>query len=125
MSKLTFFLLLGSLSLQGASLLPPERDQRLAREIYQEMVESKSGYSSGATTPITQAVASRLKAAGFPESDIFTGGAIATKFNLVVRYRGAGARKPILLLAHLGGALWHHFVRKDNVLRAMLGRSPR
>ena len=28
-----------------------------------------------------------------------------------------------LLLAHIGGALWHHFVRRDNVLRAMLGRT--
>ena|SRR5215831_17867953 len=41
-----------------------------------------------------------LRAEGFPESDIFLGGAAPTKANLVVRYRGSGARKPILLLAH-------------------------
>jgi acetylornithine deacetylase/succinyl-diaminopimelate desuccinylase-like protein len=41
-----------------------------------------------------------LKAAGFPDSDIFVGGAIPKKGNLVVRYHGTGGRKPILLLAH-------------------------
>jgi acetylornithine deacetylase/succinyl-diaminopimelate desuccinylase-like protein len=34
------------------------------------------------------------------DSDIFVGGAIPKKFNVVVRYHGTGARKPILLLAH-------------------------
>ena len=100
MLKLSSFLLLGSLSLAAASLLPPEEDQQLAREIYKEMIESKSGFSTGSTTPIAEAVAARLKAAGFPDSDIFVGGAIATKYNVVVRYHGRGAQKPILLLAH-------------------------
>jgi acetylornithine deacetylase/succinyl-diaminopimelate desuccinylase-like protein len=49
---------------------------------------------------VAQAVAARLKAAGFPEADIFVGGAIPAKANLVVRYRGTGARRPLLLLAH-------------------------
>ena len=46
------------------------------------------------------AAAGRLKAAGFPDADIFIGGASPTKANLVVRYHGTGARRPILLLAH-------------------------
>jgi acetylornithine deacetylase/succinyl-diaminopimelate desuccinylase-like protein len=86
--------------LSAAATLPPEVDQRLAREIYQEMVESKSGYSSGATTPIANAVAARLKAEGFADADIFIGGPRPDKANLVVRYRGSGTSKPILLLAH-------------------------
>lgn len=86
---------------QGADLMGPEADQRLAREIFKEMVESKSGSTTGATTPIVQAVAARLKAEGFPASDIFVGGTIPTKANLVVRYHGTGAHKPILLLAHI------------------------
>lgn len=100
MLKLGPCLLLFAFSLQAASLLPPEEDQKLAREIFKEMVESKSGFSTGETTTIAKSVASRLKAAGFPDSDIFVGGAIPTKYNLVVRYHGTGARKPILLLAH-------------------------
>jgi acetylornithine deacetylase/succinyl-diaminopimelate desuccinylase-like protein len=55
---------------------------------------------TGATTPVAEAAAARLRAAGFAESDIFVGGASPKKANLVVRYHGTGARKPILLLAH-------------------------
>jgi len=85
----------------GASIMPPEADQRLAHDIYKEMVESRSGFTTGATTPIAEAVARRLRAAGFADSDIFVGGVIPTKANIVVRYRGAGKLKPILLLAHI------------------------
>ncbi|PWT98945.1 MAG: peptidase M20 [Terriglobia bacterium] len=84
----------------GASPMPPESEQRLAREIYKEIVEIKSGFSTGATTPVAEAIARRLRAAGFSDTDIFVGGAIPAKANLVVRYRGTGERKPILLLAH-------------------------
>jgi acetylornithine deacetylase/succinyl-diaminopimelate desuccinylase-like protein len=65
------------------------------------MIESKSGLTTGSTTPIAEAVAARLKAEGFPAADIFVGGASPTKANLVVRYRSAGAQKPILMLAHI------------------------
>ncbi len=84
----------------AADTMPPEADMRLAREIYREMIEVKSGYTTGSTTPIAESVAARFKAAGFPAADIFVGGPIPTKANVVVRYRGTGARKPILLLAH-------------------------
>ncbi len=94
-------LLLFSSSAIAAGLLPPATDQQLAREIYKEMVETKSGFTTGATTPIAESVAARLKAAGFPASDIFVGGAVPRKANVVVRYHGTGARKPILLLAHI------------------------
>jgi acetylornithine deacetylase/succinyl-diaminopimelate desuccinylase-like protein len=80
--------------------MPPEPERQLAHDIYKELVEIKSGYTTGATTPVAEAVAARLRAAGFSESDIFVGGAIPAKANLVVRYRGNGRRKPILLLAH-------------------------
>ena len=92
------------LSLSGAALaadtMPPDAEQRVAREIYKEMIEVKSGFTTGTTTPIAQSIAARFKAAGFAASDIFVGGAAPNKANVVVRYRGTGARKPILLLAH-------------------------
>ena len=84
----------------GAATMPPPAEQQLARNIYKELIEIKSGFTTGSTTPAAEAMAARLKAAGFPESDIFVGGAIPKKANLVVRYRGTGARKPVLLLAH-------------------------
>src|SRR5512143_2962614 len=80
--------------------MPPESERQLARAIYKEMVEVKSGFTTGSTTPLVEAAARRLRAAGFPESDIFVGGASPKKANLVVRYRGIGRRRPILLLAH-------------------------
>ncbi len=89
-----------SFSAWAADLMPPVSEQQLAREIYKQMIEVKSGFTTGSTTPIAESVAARFKAAGFPASDIFVGGAIPTKANVVVRYHGTGAHKPILLLAH-------------------------
>ena len=96
----TSLLLVAPLACFAASNMPPEADQHLAHDIYKEMIEIKSGFSTGATTPVAEAVAKRLRAAGFPDSDIFLGGAIPTKENIVVRYHGTGKMKPILLLAH-------------------------
>jgi acetylornithine deacetylase/succinyl-diaminopimelate desuccinylase-like protein len=96
------FLILTSLfaiSVIGQTM-PPDSERQLARDIYKELIEIRSGYTTGATTPAAEAMAARLRAAGFPEADIFVGGAIPTKANLVVRYHGSGRRKPILLLAH-------------------------
>jgi len=85
----------------AASNLPPEADQKLAHDIYRKIIEIQSGYTTGATTPVAEAAAKYLRAAGFTDSDMFIGGAIPNKANLVVRYRGAGKLKPILLLAHI------------------------
>jgi acetylornithine deacetylase/succinyl-diaminopimelate desuccinylase-like protein len=78
----------------------PEPDKKLAREIFKEYVEIMSGVTTGPTTPVAEAAAKRFRAAGFPESDIFVGGPVPTKSNIVVRLHGTGARKPLLLLAH-------------------------
>jgi acetylornithine deacetylase/succinyl-diaminopimelate desuccinylase-like protein len=78
----------------------PEPEKQLAHDIYKEFVEIQSGYTTGSTTPVAEAAAARLKAAGFADSDIFVDGAIPKKANIVVCYHGTGARKPILLLAH-------------------------
>ncbi len=83
-----------------AQTMPPPTDQQLARDIYKQLIEIKSGYTTGSTTPAAEAMAERLKSAGFSDSDIYLGGAISKKQNLVARYHGSGAHKPILLLAH-------------------------
>src|SRR5262245_18759337 len=85
---------------QSSPATPPESERQLAREIYKEMVELKSVYTSSPSTPVAEALAPRLKAAGFADADVFVGGAKPTKANLVVRYRGSGRLRPILLLAH-------------------------
>jgi acetylornithine deacetylase/succinyl-diaminopimelate desuccinylase-like protein len=83
-----------------AQTMPPYADKQLAHDIYKEFIEVQSGFTTGSTTPVAEAAAARLRAAGFPAADIFVGGAIPKKANLVVRYHGAGKRKPLLLLAH-------------------------
>ena len=84
----------------GAQTTRPEAERKLAHDIYKEFVEIQSGFTTGATTPVAEAAAARLRAAGFAETDIFVGGGNPGKANLVVRYHGTGALKPILLLAH-------------------------
>src|SRR5579859_4292852 len=64
----------------------PESEKQLAHDIYKEFIEIHSGFTTGATTPVAEAAAARLKAAGFPDSDIALGGAIDKKGNIVVRY---------------------------------------
>ncbi len=91
---------LGAQGRPTLATMPPEAERQAARAIYQEMVEVQSGYSTGATTPLVEKVAKRFRDAGFPAADIFIGGPAPHKMNLVVRYRGTGKKKPVLLLAH-------------------------
>jgi acetylornithine deacetylase/succinyl-diaminopimelate desuccinylase-like protein len=80
--------------------------QQLAREIYKELIEIKTGVETGNITLAAQAMAARFRAAGIPDADIFIGGPRPEKHNVVARIRASGAagpnaRKPLLLLAHI------------------------
>jgi acetylornithine deacetylase/succinyl-diaminopimelate desuccinylase-like protein len=83
-----------------AQVTRPAPEQALARAIYKEFIEIQSGFTTGSTTPVARAAQARLKAAGFPDADIHVDGPDPKKLNIVVRYHGSGARKPILLVAH-------------------------
>jgi acetylornithine deacetylase/succinyl-diaminopimelate desuccinylase-like protein len=74
---------------------------QLAHDVYKELIEINTADSVGSTTVAANAVAKRFVDAGFPATDIFQGGPRPDKGNIVVRYHGTGARKPLLLLAHL------------------------
>jgi acetylornithine deacetylase/succinyl-diaminopimelate desuccinylase-like protein len=71
-----------------------------AKEIFKQLVEINTT-QSGSTTQAAEAMAVRFRAAGFPEADVRVLGPSAKKGNLVVRYRGTGAKRPMILLAHL------------------------
>ena len=77
--------------------------QQLTLAIYKQLIEIKSVNTSGNNTEAAVAMAQRFREAGIPEADIFVGGPLPQKHNVVARIRGrAGStRKPILLLAHL------------------------
>jgi acetylornithine deacetylase/succinyl-diaminopimelate desuccinylase-like protein len=83
---------------QTAQLSP---GQQLARDVFQQLIEINTTDSVGNTTTAAEAAAARLKVAGFPAEDVKVLGPHPRKGNLVARLRGTGARKPILLLAHL------------------------
>jgi len=82
----------------GAPLTP---QQQFAREVYQELVQINTTASAGDTYQAAQAMAARLKAAGFPEADVHVFETGPKRGNLVARLRGTGKRKPILLMAHI------------------------
>jgi Acetylornithine deacetylase/Succinyl-diaminopimelate desuccinylase and related deacylases len=83
---------------------PPPLDaktKQLAFDIYKELVEINTTNSIGNNTTAAQAMAARLKAAGFPAADLQVLTPDPRKGNLVARLHGKGHEKPILLLAHL------------------------
>ena len=86
------------LFLPQAALSP--RDQ-LARDIFEELIEINTTDSVGDCTKAAEAMAARLRAAGFAAEDVKVLGPDPRKGNLVARYRGTGAKRPLLLLAHL------------------------
>jgi acetylornithine deacetylase/succinyl-diaminopimelate desuccinylase-like protein len=75
--------------------------QQLAHDIYKELVEIDTTTASGDTQRAAAAMAARLKAAGFGDTDVQAFSPAPRKGDLVARLRGSGAKKPILLVAHL------------------------
>jgi acetylornithine deacetylase/succinyl-diaminopimelate desuccinylase-like protein len=79
----------------------PPAQQKLARAIYQQLIEINTTASSGDTAAAARAMAARLIAAGFAKADVQVLEPVPKKGNLIVRLHGTGKRKPLLLLAHL------------------------
>lgn len=79
------------------------QDQQVLHDVYKQLIEINTAVETGNVTKAAVAMAQRFREAGIPESDIFVGGELPHKHNVVARVRGrAGStRKPVLLLAHL------------------------
>jgi acetylornithine deacetylase/succinyl-diaminopimelate desuccinylase-like protein len=88
-------------SLAAAPLDEPTR--KLARDIFQQLIEINTTDSVGSTTVAADVMAKRLLAAGFAAQDLKVLGPNDRKGNLVARYRGTGSAglKPILIIGHL------------------------
>ena len=80
----------------------PTPAQRLGRDLLRELTSIDTTHEHGSTTKAAEAMARRLRDAGFPAADVqVIGPSGSTNANLVARLRGRGRSKPILLLAHL------------------------
>ncbi|HEX8688059.1 MAG TPA: M20/M25/M40 family metallo-hydrolase, partial [Pyrinomonadaceae bacterium] len=104
--SLTAALLLSPLPPRAAraqAAAPPDEHRRLLFDVYKELVETNTSDSVGDNTAAAEKMAARLRAAGFPAEDVqvVVHPGNAKKGNLVARLRGTGARRPVLLLAHL------------------------
>jgi acetylornithine deacetylase/succinyl-diaminopimelate desuccinylase-like protein len=75
--------------------------RQLSRDIFKELIEINTTDSVGSVTAASEAMAKRLRDAGFPASDIQVLGPNDRKKNMVVRLHGSGKHKPILLIGHL------------------------
>ena len=76
-------------------------NQKLTFDIYKELIEIDTRTATGDTARAADAMARRLRDAGFPEADIRVFSPAPKKGNLVARLRGTGALRPMLLLAHI------------------------
>jgi acetylornithine deacetylase/succinyl-diaminopimelate desuccinylase-like protein len=77
-------------------------NDQLARDIFKQLIEiDTTDTPAGNVTAAAEAMAARLRGAGFPAADVQVLGPDPRKHNLVARYRGTGAKRPLLLLAHL------------------------
>jgi acetylornithine deacetylase/succinyl-diaminopimelate desuccinylase-like protein len=97
-------LLLAALVAAPAAAQPLKPDQQAFFELYKELVETNTTLSAGSCTVAAEQIATRLKAAGFKDSDItlFATAENPREGGLVAILPGSDARaKPILLLAHL------------------------
>jgi acetylornithine deacetylase/succinyl-diaminopimelate desuccinylase-like protein len=74
----------------------------LARALYEELIDiNTTDTPEGNVTTAAEAMATRLRAAGFPAQDILVIGPNARKKNLVARLHGDGRHKPVLVIGHL------------------------
>ena len=74
----------------------------LTLDLYRQLIAiNTTDTAAGNVTTAAEAMAKRLRAAGFPAADIAVVGPTERKKNLVARLRGSGADKPVLLIGHL------------------------
>jgi len=74
----------------------------VARNIFKELIEINTSQSAGDSHQAALAMAARVKAAGFADSDVVVLKNADRKGNLIVRLRGRSTgKKPIMMLSHL------------------------
>jgi acetylornithine deacetylase/succinyl-diaminopimelate desuccinylase-like protein len=90
-----------SVLLLAGTAIAQQSARDLARECLKELIEINTTDSAGDNTRAAVAVAKRLKAAGFPNSDVEVVVPAPQKGNVVARLRGSGREKPVLFFGHI------------------------
>ena len=93
----------GLTPVSAQNVIPPAvtiSQQHLALDLFKELIEINTTQDQGCTKA-SEAMASRLRSAGFSPGDIHVVGPQPNHMNLVVRYRGKGLLPPILFIGHL------------------------
>jgi acetylornithine deacetylase/succinyl-diaminopimelate desuccinylase-like protein len=93
--------LCASISITPAYAQTAGDTRQLSREIFKQLIEINTTDSVGNITTAAEAMAKRLRDAGFSEKDVVVAGPNERKKNLIVRFRGTGRRKPVLFIGHL------------------------
>ena len=75
-----------------------EASVKLATEIFKQLIEINTTDSVGSTTVAADAMAQRLRDAGFQAQDVVVMGPNPRKGNMIARLHGTGAHKPVLLM---------------------------
>src|SRR5215212_2147322 len=83
------------------ALAQAQAEQKRFHAIYKELVETNTSHSAGDNTLAARRMAKHLKDAGFADAELQIFEPFPKKGNLVVRFKGDGSKKPLLLLAHL------------------------
>src|SRR5258708_19693460 len=86
----------------AAEVLTPR--QQLAFDIYKELVEINTVTATGDTASAAEAMAARLRAAGFADADVHMFSPAPHKRTLVPRLRRTAPPTPLLFLAPLHAA---------------------
>jgi acetylornithine deacetylase/succinyl-diaminopimelate desuccinylase-like protein len=94
-------ILLVAAAVAFAQRQPADSQNKLVRDILRELIEIDTTHRTGSTGKAADKLAARLLAAGYAPADVEVLGPRPERANVVARLRGSGARKPILLIAHL------------------------
>src|ERR1700744_1230200 len=78
-----------------------DANKDLATDIFKQLIEINTTDSVGSTTVAAEAMAKRLRDAGFAGEDVKLLAPNPRKGNIVARLHGTGAHKPVLLIGHL------------------------
>lgn len=82
--------------------MPPQDNQRLAHDIFEQIVQIRSVHAVG-TKGVADALYARFKAAGFTDQEmhLVPEGPWPNQVNLVVRLKGKGPGKPVMWICHM------------------------